>query len=150
MFFFLVFFRIFFQFFLRAGAHCQRPEQRHFDPSLGLQHGDGKLGLDAHAVPVHVFGLPCDMDPILDLAAAHGLFVIEDAAQAIGAETTVEIVSRIAAAEPVDDTAQELFEGGRDKLKKLYNIPVESLAVITYLGEDRIDFADDPPRGVEI
>jgi dTDP-4-amino-4,6-dideoxygalactose transaminase len=36
-------------------------------------------------IPVHLAGLPCDMDPIMDLAASHGLFVIEDCAQAHGA-----------------------------------------------------------------
>lgn len=34
---------------------------------------------------VHLAGWPCDMDPIMDLAKAHGLFVIEDCAQAHGA-----------------------------------------------------------------
>lgn len=36
-------------------------------------------------VPVHMAGLPCDMDAIWDLARRHGLFVIEDAAHAAGA-----------------------------------------------------------------
>jgi dTDP-4-amino-4,6-dideoxygalactose transaminase len=34
---------------------------------------------------VHLAGLPCDMDPIMELAGAHGLYVIEDCAQAHGA-----------------------------------------------------------------
>ncbi len=36
-------------------------------------------------VPTHLWGLPCDMDPILEIARAHRLAVIEDCAHALGA-----------------------------------------------------------------
>ena len=37
-------------------------------------------------VPVHIYGHPTDMDPLLELAQRHGLMVIEDSAEAHGAE----------------------------------------------------------------
>lgn len=37
-------------------------------------------------MPVHIYGHPCDMEPILKLAMEYDLYVIEDAAEALGAE----------------------------------------------------------------
>jgi perosamine synthetase len=36
-------------------------------------------------IPVHLYGHPCDMDPLLELAREHGLWVVEDSAEAHGA-----------------------------------------------------------------
>lgn len=37
-------------------------------------------------LPVHIYGHPCDMDPIMEMADKYDLWVVEDAAEAHGAE----------------------------------------------------------------
>ena len=52
------------------------------DPSLI----EAKITSKTKAImPVHLYGQACDMDPIMEIAKKHGLFVIEDCAQAHGA-----------------------------------------------------------------
>ncbi|MBE9135857.1 DegT/DnrJ/EryC1/StrS family aminotransferase [Nodosilinea sp. LEGE 07088] len=46
-------------------------------------------------MPVHLFGRPVDMGPVMELATRHDLAVIEDCAQATGAEWMGQAVGRI-------------------------------------------------------
>src|SRR5262249_15412327 len=46
----------------------------------------GITGRTRAIIPVHLYGHPCDMDPIRAVARRHNLAVIEDAAEAHGAE----------------------------------------------------------------
>ena len=68
------------------------PETFNLDPDRVAEYLAGKgagprpEGRVKAILPVHLYGLPADMDPLLTLARKHGLRVIEDAAQAIGAE----------------------------------------------------------------
>ena len=57
---------------------------------------EAKISKKTKAImPVHMYGLPCDMGPILDIAQKHKLFVIEDFAQAHGATYKGEIAGSL-------------------------------------------------------
>ena len=43
-------------------------------------------------IPVHLYGQPCDMDPIMEIAKKYELFVIEDCAQAHGARYKGKVI----------------------------------------------------------
>lgn len=55
--------------------------------NINSSHIEAKVTKKTRAiVPVHLYGQTADLDPIMQVAEKHGLVVIEDAAQAIGAE----------------------------------------------------------------
>ncbi len=57
-----------------------------FEPAAGRLINTQTLSAVTAVVPVHLYGQPADMDPIIELAARYQLTVIEDACQAHGAE----------------------------------------------------------------
>jgi dTDP-4-amino-4,6-dideoxygalactose transaminase len=84
-----------FTFFATAGAISRLgaipvfvdidPDTFNLDPELVKTAIESHEGIRA-IIPVHLFGGCADMDPICAIAKSRGIVVIEDAAQAIGAE----------------------------------------------------------------
>jgi perosamine synthetase len=55
--------------------------------NMNIEKIEEKITDRAKAImPVHIYGHPCDMDPIMKVASKHDLYVVEDAAEAHGAE----------------------------------------------------------------
>jgi perosamine synthetase len=66
-------------------------------------------------MPVHIYGNPCDMDGIMDLAQEYGLKVIEDCAEALGAEINGQPVGSFGHAAALSFFANKIItcgEGG--------------------------------------
>ena len=65
------------------------PETYNLDPEelKRLLTSDSRLSTQIKAlIPIHLYGQVADMDPIMEISERYGITVIEDAAQAIGAE----------------------------------------------------------------
>ena len=69
----------------RGGAEARRWLPRTIAASVSGGSPAAAQGRVKAIVPVHVFGQPAEMGPLLDTAARHDLAVIEDACEAVGA-----------------------------------------------------------------
>ncbi len=70
--------------FVLRGANIVFCDSREDHPGIDESKIEGLVTSKTKAiVPVHYAGVACDMDVIMDIANRHGVFVVEDAAQAI-------------------------------------------------------------------
>jgi dTDP-4-amino-4,6-dideoxygalactose transaminase len=64
--------------------------------TIDVEHIESKVtDKTVGVVPVHLYGQPADMDPIMDIAQKHGLWVVEDCAQAHMARYNGRLVGTI-------------------------------------------------------
>ena len=70
--------------FVLRGAEVVFADSQSEHPNIDATYIEALITPKTKAiVVVHYAGVACDMDPIMELADAHGIFVVEDAAQAI-------------------------------------------------------------------
>ena len=81
-----------FTFFATGGCIARTGAKPVFADSCATSFNIDPAGIEAlltektrGIIPVHLYGQAPDLDPVFDIARRHGLFVIEDAAQAFGA-----------------------------------------------------------------
>jgi len=87
-------------------------------------------------LPVHLFGHPLDLDPILELGRAHGLPVIEDACQATGARYKGRAVAGLGAAGCFSLYANKIVTAGEGGMIVTNDAPLaERLRAIRNFGQ---------------
>lgn len=93
-------------------------------------------------IPVHLYGHPADMDPILEIADEHGLYIIEDAAPSIGSEYKGKKVGNLGDAAGFSFQGAKLMVTGEGGMLVTDNDEIyETASLIANQGRDpHIDF----------
>lgn len=73
--------------FVDVDLHTQNMDPRDLEQKI--------TGRTKAIIPVHLYGFPCDMDPIMELARKHQLYVVEDCCQAHLTEYKGKLVGTI-------------------------------------------------------
>jgi dTDP-4-amino-4,6-dideoxygalactose transaminase len=70
--------------FVRQGAKIVFADSRADEPNMDVSRLEALITPKTKViVPVHYAGVACDMDAVMNIATRHGIFVVEDAAQAV-------------------------------------------------------------------
>jgi perosamine synthetase len=98
---------------LRAGARVKLIDADINTWSIDAQQAVDQINSDTKLVlPVHIYGLPVDMDPILETATFYDVPVIEDAAEALGVEYKGRKCGNLGHASVFSFYANKLITGG--------------------------------------
>lgn len=98
---------------LRTGARIKLVDADFSTWSVDAQQVADQITSDTKMVlPVHIYGLPVDMDPILEKASVYNIPVIEDAAEALGVEYKGRKCGSIGYASIFSFYANKLVTGG--------------------------------------
>ena len=98
---------------LRAGARVKLIDADINTWSVDAQQAADHISPETKMVlPVHIYGLPVDMDPILEKAAAYNVPVIEDAAEALAVEYKGKKCGSLGFASVFSFYANKLVTGG--------------------------------------
>lgn len=97
----------------QCGATCVFVDAEPDTGNIDVRHIREKVTTRTKAIiPVHIYGHPCDMDPILDIAKDYDLKVVEDCAEAHGALYKGKLVGTFSDAACFSFYANKLMTSG--------------------------------------
>ena len=97
----------------QAGAVPRFADVNRSDHRISVESARKLINKRTRAIlPVHLYGNVCDMDPIMDLARKHKLFVVEDTAEAFGGKYKGKMAGTIGHAGAISFCQNKTFTTG--------------------------------------